>query len=104
MMEIEKAIQTLGDCMDVAVVRLKNNEEKRTAVYVDLDTLSDFDQALTALREKQEREKGCEYCNDASFVQSGRYVDSDGEICGINNHCINCGRELKARGEGCLQK
>lgn len=53
--------------------------------------------AITALQEKLEREKGCDYCNDASFAQSGKYIDSEGEVCvcGINNHCINCGRKLK---------
>lgn len=57
-----------------------------------------YNTALATLRSEQEREKGCRYCNDASFQQKGSYVDDENirsEICGINHYCMNCGRKLE---------
>ncbi len=51
--------------------------------------------AATALCEKQEREKGCKYCNDASIEQHASYVDSGFPIMGVDHYCINCGRKLE---------
>ncbi|MGE4213793.1 MAG: hypothetical protein AB7E42_03325 [Anaerotignaceae bacterium] len=50
-------------------------------------------------QEKAEREnlqEECRYCNDTSFKQLGKYVDSTegSEILEINHYCINCGRKL----------
>lgn len=51
---------------------------------------------LTELvKAEQKRREGCEYCNDASFRQHGEYVDGEGEVMGVNNCCINCGRDLR---------
>lgn len=65
--------------------------------FIDAEDSQNFDVAIKAVQEKAEREKGCKYCNDASFKQSGTYVDSENgsEILGINHYCMNCGRKLK---------
>ena len=51
---------------------------------------------IEALREQAERQKGCRYCQDASFRQKGFYVDNpDGDILLASQCCINCGKRLE---------
>ena len=83
------------------------NEIERTIrdlqLYVDVrwgGTNDMFNLALTALREKLEREKGCRYCQDKSYKQKGYYIDDPAaEIVGINHYCMNCGKRLEAEHE-----
>lgn len=63
--------------------------------------------ALSALREKQEREKGCEFCNGDTFKSVGAKTIFDMRkvfLCGGDSmpeeserfkFCPMCGRELK---------
>ncbi len=74
--------------------------------------------ALAALREKQEREKGCEYCSwerangkrktpimlDAVLADNGRFV-SNCQHCGGGKvstfvYCPMCGRRLEVKQDG----
>lgn len=53
--------------------------------------------ALEALREKAEREKGCEYCN-SRFGIATLYINEAGLQAGTRKsatYCPMCGRELK---------
>ena len=59
-------------------------------------------QAYEALKEKAEREKGCEYCNemkDMQYEENSVYIDRNGKL-DINgedmqlNYCPNCSRKL----------
>ena len=49
--------------------------------------------AIAALREKQEREKGCRYCEWVDITQA--HEDEDGPL----NYCRACGRYLRNPGE-----
>ena len=63
--------------------------------------------ALEALREKQERDRGCEWCRqtgdakpgEKKFLHATQYVVSgDGSVHYIkNSYCPNCGRKLEER-------
>ena len=54
---------------------------------------SDFINA--AIREKREREKGCEYCNDyQGALWTYRDIDNSHQR---SNFCPMCGRELNTR-------
>ena len=60
-----------------------------------VDELIDFDvidTAIVALREKQEREKGCRYCEWIDITQA--HEDEDGPL----NYCRACGRRLAQSG------
>lgn len=53
--------------------------------------------ALTALREKAEREKGCEYCN-SRFGIATHHITESGMKAGTNKtaiFCPMCGKELE---------
>lgn len=71
------------------------------------EIVSFYQDAITALREQEEREKGCEYCNDLSRYKRFGYAelfhqtaaDEISEI-GIGVKCCpNCGRKLKGEKE-----
>lgn len=53
--------------------------------------------ALRAIREKQERDLGCEFCNADYAVMSGSRMSDDGMHKGCAAiYCPNCGRRLEA--------
>ena len=81
--------------------------------------MSSAETALTALREKAEREKGCEYCGQVSkSIDNGEdgnsrailylsannkhihYMDAKGKLAIFDiNYCPMCGRELEVNNE-----
>lgn len=104
MSEIEKAIKIAEDknicefCEDCGNDDVCIKCEKVSPVPID-DLRNFYSVAIQALQEKAEREnlqEECRYCNDTSFKQLGKYVDSTegSEILEINHYCINCGRKL----------
>lgn len=88
MNEIERAIHCIK-----ADRALELTNHGRAIKYYDL--------AIEALQEKQEREKGCEYCewhNDpiSRLVWECGLDHFDFEL----NFCPNCGRKLRPEGSG----
>jgi hypothetical protein len=73
-------------------------------VIFEIEKLGNYDTEyiLQALREKQEREKGCEYCTDLSKYKGFGYAeffhqtaaDECFEISIDVKYCPNCGRKL----------
>jgi uncharacterized Zn-finger protein len=58
--------------------------------------------AVKALREKAEREKGCEYCN-SRFGIASHHVNQAGMQAGTNRNakcCPECGRRLEVEHDG----
>lgn len=56
-----------------------------------------YQDALAALREQAEREKGCEYCN-SRFAIATHYITESGMKAGTNktaNFCPMCGKRLE---------
>lgn len=95
MSEIEQAIAYLERWLPFWKER---NED--SALYVEL--------ALSALREKAEREKGCEFCKKFDFSEASAKVEKGKFahihlVCGNTrypkeeqfNFCPMCGRKLK---------
>ena len=95
----EEAIFYLDDIATDAVYRITGDEKKAIGL------------AISALREKQEREKGCEYCNSAESMAYGQdslsrraYIYLDGNLLTADLYsdsmaaaicfCPMCGRPL----------
>ena len=85
MNEIEQTIENLeyfigGDCCD--------NQ---------MDFIEEIEMALAALREKQERDKGCEYCNSrfgiATHHINGQLLQAGTKKIAI--YCPMCGKRLE---------
>ncbi|BDF66570.1 hypothetical protein CE91St43_05420 [Oscillospiraceae bacterium] len=63
-------------------------------------TPDEFPRAVAALCEKQEREKGCEYCRDAVCMKTGTdyHCETTCDKCQYNlrdkKFCSHCGRPL----------
>jgi hypothetical protein len=92
MNEIERAIQIIERQKLQIGIDYTNGKDLTAICLVG----NSAETALTALREKAEREKGCRYCQDKSYKQKGYYVDDpEGEIVGINHYCMNCGKRLE---------
>ena len=97
MNEIKKAIEIFeADCRRCEVNGLKGDCEK-CAKYI----------ALTALREKSERENGCEYCNSEAYEHCGAktifglpkvYLGEPDENSRFK-FCQKCGKRLEVRHE-----
>lgn len=83
--------------IEKAICKLKKLLEN-TFEAADVCTLLSIKQAIQALQEKQEREKGCEYCKE-DFIMHDVVCNENPlktkAICNIPlNCCPNCGREL----------
>lgn len=58
------------------------------------------DMAISALREQEERSKGCERCRDATYTEKPFEVTTQrGVKLSVQfHHCPNCGRNLEVAG------
>lgn len=63
----------------------------------DLDDVDDaLEMAISALREQEERSKGCDFCNADYAVMSGSYMTLDFQHKSITpKFCPKCGRRLE---------
>ena len=69
----------------------------------DTETTDAIGVILSSLKERAEREKGCEYCTDLTRYKGFGYAEyfhqtEADEICEINiaiKYCPNCGRRLE---------
>lgn len=60
------------------------NYDEKWGVYFTNDWLAAYEMAISALREQEERSKGCKYCT-ATYIQHGSLV----------GFCPYCGRRLE---------
>ena len=97
-MTSEEAIESLNGCI---VSEEYKNGKANGNVTCDL-TREILSMAIAALREKQEREKGCEYCNDPDTeygaISLPRTASGEVDINQVEAveacFCPMCGREL----------
>jgi hypothetical protein len=106
-MEIEKAIKTMEYNKDLLGMPDQGSTWKPNANTIACDI------AITALREKIEREKGCELCRDKTpipqfgmphefLIRGDSLLFYDQELGWEGtkiSHCPQCGRKLKGSGE-----
>lgn len=62
----------------------------------DIEDMEACKTAITALQEKAERDKGCEYCN-SRFGIATHHINNSGSQAGTNkiaDYCPKCGRKL----------
>ena len=95
MTEIERAIDILQDSNKLLLMQIDKVKSMARKTHVRLAPYDKLERceseykavetAITALRQMQEREKGCKYCGAAKLSEMA--------------FCPNCGRELKVRGE-----
>ena len=78
----EQAIEVLKNRYYSGVTRSRGDDEWRLAT----------DTVIVALREKQQREKGCRYCEWIDITRA--HEDEDGPL----NYCRACGRKLAQSG------
>lgn len=83
MTEIEQAIEFVKD-IKRTIAYYKG--ETAYLIRIPLERAFNFDTMLKILKEKAEREKGCELCNDKAMKQ---YAISLG-----HQYCVRCGRKL----------
>lgn len=110
MNEIEKAIESMRRKLKIAKSELYSdpipcNDAQVLIKNIHIDSVTSFETAIQALREKLKREKGCDRCrtqvwsNDFTKVIQTIYnnhvcINEDGKDVEVN-FCPNCGRELK---------
>jgi uncharacterized protein with PIN domain len=85
MSEIERAIKDFKDFKQAGYT----HSELPSSWHIEL--------ALAALREKAERERGCEYCN-SRFGIASHHVNQAGMQAGTNRNakcCPECGKRLE---------
>ncbi|MEA5003832.1 hypothetical protein SDC9_199957 [bioreactor metagenome] len=81
MNDIEKAIKSLKNIIEYWTYK---------PTEVEAATL-----AITALLEKQEREQGCETCENYFALQYAKYSYNECESNSECLYCPNCGRKLR---------
>lgn len=100
-MTCEDAIESLNGCI---VSEEYENGKANGNITCDL-TREILDMAIAALREKQAREKGCEYCNDPDTeygaISFPRTETGEVDINKVEaveaGFCPMCGRELRPK-------
>lgn len=90
--EIKQAIEFVKDIKRA----ISYQEEIVTSlVKIPAERAFNLDTILEALKEKAEREKGCEYCNVEYVVMSGSRMSSELIHKGcVAKFCPMCGRKL----------
>ena len=90
---------------------IKDFEEFKQAGYThnELPSSWHIELAISALREKQKRDKGCEYCNNTDYIfesqqkietpQWDEYEDGFIVIRQHINFCPMCGKQLEDKHE-----
>ena len=92
MTEIEQAIEFVKD-IKRTIAYYKG--ETAYLIRIPLERAFNFDTMLKILKEKAEREKGCDFCNVEYTVMSGSRMNSDliHKGCAAK-FCPNCGKRL----------
>lgn len=105
MNEIEKAILYWEQFKQEAIDMIANGKDRGCELKKQIPMC---EIALAALREKMERQKGCEYCTDLSRYKGFGYAEffhqtAPDEVyeTGIEvKFCPNCGRILEGKNNG----
>lgn len=103
MSETERQIETISELEHAYELRLTNGPVGPDPRYdIAVDRYSALKAAHAALREKQAREKGCEFCNSRFGIATHHVTDS-GMQAGTNKNallCPMCGRRLEVKQDG----